>query len=230
MLNSEGYSKFKSLAEHEAKFRKLNTSFEDLKKEVRAGILSNPTTRPKINQLKKLENELELLTRKRALFQRREDVTWVREQTLRYLDSRPAATQKPEDISKFLEELSKLQQQYNFELTQSEALQLANHRPEVIEIQVIIEHYYDRVPSQEAQDAIYELCQTLPEAPVVDLNESGIPIDSLDDDSIDDDVVAQEEMALDDDQLDALEDENEFNINARDQTDHDVDVPMEDDD
>lgn len=175
------------------------------------------------------EAKLEALTRKLNVLRKREDVTWAREQTLKYIHQRPGATQTPTDVEAFFTKLGKLQLQYGFELTSTEALQMLNHRPtQAVEFQVLVEHFYDRVTSTEAQEAILELCQKLPAAPVIDsgdTDESTIAGEDI----IDVDEEEQEEMALDEDQILAAQEENEFNVNAKNQLDKDVDVPMEDD-
>uniref|UniRef100_A0A146L358 DNA-directed RNA polymerase III subunit RPC9 n=2 Tax=Lygus hesperus TaxID=30085 RepID=A0A146L358_LYGHE len=92
-----------------------------------------------------------------------EQYVWCIDTTRNYLNTRPGRYQNPQIIETFFNELSKLNQINNFDIITHEALQLLNHRPILhVDIQLIIEHFYERVRNPDHQQLLLDLCATLP--------------------------------------------------------------------
>jgi DNA-directed RNA polymerase subunit F len=81
-------------------------------------------------------------------------------ETVKYLESTPAAQQSPEVIERFSTALKP------FGLTKAEHLQLLNHRPTSdIEIQLLVEESEERLSEEELYQLIEVVKETLPAKP-----------------------------------------------------------------
>lgn len=121
------------------------------------------------NEITNIQLELYELNVELRILQEQEQYAWCIDTTRNYLSNRPGWRQTSNTVEFFFKKLSELNQLHNFDIVPHEALQLINHRPTLhVDIQLFIEHFYERIRSPINQQIILDLCDSLPIPPSID--------------------------------------------------------------